>query len=265
VVGVKASRLTPWNILWLILAVLYFLVPLWGTLEFSLETGVGKYGFDAYRQILNDSQFWDSFLFSFKLAVATVAVSTILMVPTVYWVHLRLPKIRPVMDFLAILPFVVPPIVLAVGVEQLFHPFIWLISGPQILVFVYVILVLPFTYRSLDAGMRSIDLQTLTEAAQSVGARGSTVLLSVILPNLVYAMLSAAFLSLTLVMGEYTISSLLLFNTFPVYIQYVGDTQAQPAAALAMISLLLTWAAMLGILLIGRGVGRRQVQVGGAR
>jgi putative spermidine/putrescine transport system permease protein len=262
---VKASRLTPWNILWLLLAVLYFVVPLWGTLEFSLETGPGKYGFDAYRHILNDPQFKDSFFFSLKLAVATVAVSTILMVPTVYWVNLRLPKLRPIIDFLAILPFVVPPIVLAVGVEQLFHPFTWLTSGPQILVFVYVILVLPFTYRSLDAGMRSIDLKTLTEAAQSVGARGGTVLMRVILPNLRYAVLSAAFLSLTLVMGEYTISSLLLFNTFSVYIQYVGDTQAQPAAALAMISFVVTWAAMLGILLIGRGVGRRQVQVGAAR
>lgn len=261
----KIARLSPWNIIWLILAALYFLVPLYGSLEFSLETGPGKYGFDAYQVILKDPQFKDSFLFSLQLAVATVVLSLILMVPTVYWVGLKLPGLRRWIDFIAVLPFVVPPIALTVGVLRLFQSQLWLISGPQILVLVYVILTLPFTYRSLDAGMRAIDIHTLTEAAQSLGASWVTILLRIILPNLRFAMLSAAFLTLTLVMGEYTVSSLMLFNTFAVYINYIGGTEANPAAALAMISLALTWAGMIGILLLGRGVGRRQVQIGGTR
>lgn len=261
----KIARLSPWNIIWLILAALYFVVPLYGSLEFSLETGPGKYGFDAYQVILKDPQFKDSFLFSLQLAVATVVLSLILMVPTVYWVGLKLPGLRRWIDFIAVLPFVVPPIALTVGVLRLFQSQLWLISGPQILVLVYVILTLPFTYRSLDAGMRAIDIHTLTEAAQSLGASWVTILLRIILPNLRFAMLSAAFLTLTLVMGEYTVSSLMLFNTFAVYINYIGGTEANPAAALAMISLALTWAGMIGILLLGRGVGRRQVQIGGTR
>ena len=43
--------------------------------------------------------------------------------------------------------------------------------------------------------MRAIDLQTLTEAAQSLGAGWITILLRVLLPNMRYAMLSAAFLT----------------------------------------------------------------------
>ena len=35
--------------------------------------------------------------------------------PTVYWVHLKLPRLRPLIEFLALLPFVVPPIILVVG------------------------------------------------------------------------------------------------------------------------------------------------------
>lgn len=257
--------LSLWNIFWLVLAALYFLVPLYGSAEFSLETGPGKYGFDAYKTILQDPAFGSSFLLSLELALATVVVGTLLMVPTVYLVNLRFPRARRVIDFIAVLPFVVPPVALAVGVLRLFHGLIWLVSGPQILVFVYVILALPFTYRSLDAGMRAIDLRTLTEAAQGLGASWAMVLLRVILPNLRFAMLSSAFLTVTLVMGEYTISSLMLFNTFAVYVEYTGETKANPAAALAMISLALTWAAMLGILYLGRGVGRRQVQIGGTR
>jgi putative spermidine/putrescine transport system permease protein len=265
----RASRLTPWNLFWLILGALFFILPLYATAEFSLETGPGKYGFDAYRTILNDPAFRDSFLLSFKIAIVTVIVGMLLMVPTVYWVNLKLPRLRPVMDFIAILPFVVPPVTLAVGILRVFNrPTLSLnsvIAGPQILVLVYVILALPFTYRSLDAGLRSLDLRTLTEAAQSVGAGWITVLVRVILPNLRFSMLSAAFLTMTLVMGEYTISSIMVFNTFAVYVEYKGETQAEPAAALAMISFALTWAAMLGILFLGRGVGRRQTTIGGAR
>lgn len=262
----RALKLTPWNIFWLLAAALYFLVPLYATAEFSLETGRGQYGFDAYRTILSDSAFWSSFWFSFKLAVETVAISTVLMVPTVYWVNLRLPRLRRVMDFIAVLPFVVPPVALAVGIARLFHPVTWLIATPQILVLAYVILALPFTYRSIDAGMRAIDLHTLTEAAQSVGAGWPTVLLRVILPNLRTSILSSAFLTITLVLGEYTMASLLLFNTFAVYVEYTGETKANPAAALAIISFVLTWAAMLVVLYFSRGVGTRQrPQLGGVR
>jgi putative spermidine/putrescine transport system permease protein len=265
--GMVAHRLhlSPWHLFWLLLAALYFLVPLYATVQFSLETGPNRYGFGAYAEIINDPSFVQSFLFSLRLAVETVALSTILMVPTVYWVNLKLPRLRRVVEFIAVLPLVVPPVTLAVGLLRVFHSLIWLASSPQILVLAYVILALPFTYRSLDAGMRAIDLHTLTEAAQSLGASWPTILLRVILPNLRSAVLSAAFLTVTLVMGEYTIASLLLFNTFAVYVEYIGNTKANPAAALAIISFGLTWLAMLGIQFLGRGGGRRQAQIGGTR
>jgi putative spermidine/putrescine transport system permease protein len=261
----RGGRLGIPNIVFLILGALYFIVPLYGTIDYSLEDGIGKYGFDAYRQILNDPTFKDSFIFSLELALVTVLIGTVLLVPTVYWVTLRLPRLKPVMDFIGVLPFVVPPITLAVGILRVFQNVTWLISGPQILAVSYVILALPFIYRSLDAGMRSINVATLTEAAQSSGAGWLTILWRVILPNLRFAILSGAFLTITLVMGEYTMASIMLFNTFSVYVQYIGATQTNPAAALAVISFGLTWAAMLGILFLGRGVGRRQVQIGGGR
>jgi putative spermidine/putrescine transport system permease protein len=245
-----------WTIFWLIMAALYFLIPLYSTLQFSLETGQHSYGFKWYGQTFADPMFRTSFLFSLRLAVETVIIGLVLMVPTVYWVHLRLPQLRPLMDVVSILPFVVPPVALVVGLSGVFNVLPWMLSNSQILAFIYVILALPFTYRSLDAGMRAINVKTLTEAAQSVGAPGWKTLLFVILPNIRTAMLSGAFLTLAIVMGEYTISSLLLFNTFAVYMYYIGNTEAQPAAALAIISFTLTWGAMMGLFLLSRRRGR---------
>jgi putative spermidine/putrescine transport system permease protein len=87
----------------------------------------------------------------------------------------------------------------------------------------------------------------------------------VILPNIRAGALSGAFLTLALVMGEFTMANIALFNTFPVYINYVGQTQSNPAAALTIISFGITWLAMVGILLLGRRPGRGAIQVGGAR
>lgn len=248
----RKRRLPPWSWLWLVLAAVYLIVPLYATLQFSLQVGHNQYGLGWYTHVLRDPAFRNSFILSFRLALETVLISLVLMVPTVYWVHLYLPRMRPVMDFVSILPFVVPPIALAVGLLGLFQNTPWIISSTQLLAFAYVIQALPFTYRALDAGMLAVDIKTLTNAAHSVGASGWQTLWYIILPNLRSAMLASAFLTIAVVLGEYTISSLLLFNTFAVYIQYIGTTQAYAAAALAILSFLMTWAAMLGLFFLSR-------------
>ena len=94
-----------------------------------------------------------------------------------------------------------------------------------------MILAFPYIYFSLDAGFRSIDVHTLTEASQSLGAGWRTTLGRVIIPNIRVAALAGAFLTLAIVMGEFTIASLAAFHTFPTYIQYINESQAYPAAA----------------------------------
>jgi putative spermidine/putrescine transport system permease protein len=261
------GRIPKSGIFWLFFGAGYFLLPLAAVAEFSLKEGEG-YGFSHYRFILDDPSFRDTLWLSFKLALETIAISLLLFVPTVYWVRLRLPQVRTVIEFLSVLPFVVPPIVLIIGLLNVYSSAPAYFSGKEygILVAGYVVLSFPYVYRSLDAGFRAIDVHTLTEASQSLGAGWGTTLFRVILPNIRVAALSAAFLTLAIVMGEFTMANVALFYTFPVYINYVGQTFANPAGALSIISFGITWVAMLGILFLGRGrLGRRQVQIGGAR
>jgi putative spermidine/putrescine transport system permease protein len=253
--------------IWLAVGAAYFFIPLAATAEFSLKEESG-YGFSSYRQIFDDPQFRDLLWVSFKLALGTIVVSLLIFIPTVYWVHLRLPRLRPLVEFLSVLPFVVPPIVLVVGLLYVYNvnwvP-TWFVESTRFLVPGYVVLSFPFMFRALDVSFRSIDVHTLTEAAQSLGAGWGRTLLRVILPNIAAGALAGSFLTFALVMGEFTMAHIALFNTFPTYINYIGQTQANPAAALTIISFGLTWLALLGILLVGRRPGRGAVQVGGAR
>ena len=263
------TRIAPSAVVWLLLGAAYFLIPLVATLLFSLrDAQTGKCcSLSAYGDILHDPQFWATIKVSFRLALETIVVGLLLFVPTIYWVHLRVPKLRPVIAFLALIPFVVPPIVMVVGLLKVFKGTPdWFYAKPWgFLAAAYVILAFPYMFFSLDAGFRSIDVHTLTEASQSLGARWTTTLFKVILPNIRAAALAASFLTLAIVMGEYTIANLSAFHTFPIFIQYVNETQGFPAGALTLLSFGITWAAMLSLLVVGRTRGARGAVIAGAR
>ncbi len=265
----QRHRMAPSAYLWLLLGSLYFFVPLIATTLFSLKSNqTGKCCTAAnYSWVIHNGDFWHALKISAILAVETIVISLLLFVPTIYWVHLKLPKLRPVIAFLALIPFVVPPIVMVVGLLRVFKGTPeWFYAKPWgFLAAAYVILAFPYMFFSLDAGFRAIDVHTLTEASQNLGARWTTTLFRVILPNIRAAALAGSFLTLAIVMGEFTIANLSAFHTFPIFIQYVNETQGFPAASLTLLSFAITWAAMASLLLVGRKRGVRGAVIAGAR
>src|SRR5213079_1882108 len=243
--------------LWLLAAALYFFLPLLATLLFSLKSNAtGKCcTLASYSWVVHNGDFWHTIKISFLLALETIVISLLLFVPTIYWVHLKVPKLRPVIAFMALIPCVLPPIVMVVVLLKFYKGSPdWFYAKPWgFLATAYVILAFPYMYFSLDAGFRAIDVHTLTEASQSLGASWRTTLLRVILPNIRAAALGGSFLTLAIVMGEFTIASLAAFKTFPTYIQIVNETQPYEAAALSLLSFMIVWAAMLALLFVGRG------------
>ena len=253
----KPSRLGPW--LTLLFGMLYFLIPLLGTLEFSLRYLRGTYSLVAYRIVLADPRFVATITYSAVLALATIIVGVVLVLPTAYWIQLRLPGLRPVVEFITLLPLVIPAIVLVFGYLRIYNSSSVLpLTGAErttdlLLMFSYVTLALPYMYRAVDTGLGAIDVRTLTEAAQSLGAGWSTILLGVILPNVRVAVLSGAFLTFAIVIGEFTMASLLDRPAFGPYLQNIGANRAYEPAALAIISFAITWASMGFIQIFARG------------
>jgi putative spermidine/putrescine transport system permease protein len=198
-------------------------------------------------------------------SVLTIIVSLLLIIPTTYWVHLRLPRLRPLVEFVTLMPFVVPAVVLIFGLIRLYgSPPITLTGTPILLIAGYVILSLPYMFRAVDTGLRAIDVRTLTEAAQSLGAGWGTILFKVIFPNLRVAILSGVFLTFAIVMGEFTFANLLVWPAFGPYMELTGAQRPYTPQALSLVSFALTWLSIALIQWIGRGVPG-QAQVGGAR
>jgi putative spermidine/putrescine transport system permease protein len=266
----KQRHFNFWGWFWIFLGVSYFFIPMIGTFEFSLRAKKGTLSLLAYQRVLQDPQFIRTFSFSLGMGILTILASLVLIAPTVYWIRLRLPKLRPVIEFITLMPFVVPAIVLVFGLIRVYSggllPLTNTFAGTDVLlVAAYMVLALPYMFRAVDTGLAAIDVRSLTEAAQSLGAGWGTILFRVIFPNLRAALLSGAFLTLALVIGEFTIASFLVgMHAFGPYMSQVGQNHAYESASLAIISFALTWLFIGIIQFLGRGKPG-QGQVVGAR
>ncbi|SOC04652.1 putative spermidine/putrescine transport system permease protein [Rhodobacter sp. JA431] len=250
------KRAAAWSIL--LVGMLYFVLPLVGMVEFSLSMKRGVYSFEAYRVVFADPQFRQTFSYSVLMAVLTILFGVLLVVPTAFWVRLKLPGLRPYVEFVTLLPLVIPAIVVVFGYIRLYNTSSWLpmtgsVTGTNLLLlFGYSMLSLPYMYRAIDTGLRTIDVATLTEAAQSLGAGWFTILAKIIMPNVLVAVLSGAFVTFAIVMGEFTLAALLDRPAFGPYLQLMGANKAYEPFALSTIAFIITWACMGLIQLVTR-------------
>lgn len=253
-----------WSWAAIVLGGLYFLLPLIGTVEFSLRMRRGEYSLDAYRSVLADPQFRDTFGYSIIMALLTIVLGVLIVVPTAYWVRLRLPRLRPVIEFITLLPLVIPAIVVVFGYIRLYNtssvlPLTGSASGTNLLLLCgYATLALPYMYRAVDTGLSTLDVRSLTEAAQSLGAGWVRIISRLILPNVLGAVMSGAFLSFAIVIGEFTMAALLNRPAFGPYMQLLGANRAYEPAALAVIAFAATWGCMGLMQLISRLLGVRK-------
>ncbi len=239
---------------------LFFLIPLFDMIRFSLEGNTpGTYSFSAWSQIISypgPPPLISTIEITLELAVITGIVIMVLLLPTMIWVRLRVPGISRTVEFLCLLPLTIPAIVLVVGLGPVYN-FIQrhTLSALQ-LFWVYVILALPYAYRALSAGLTAIDVTTLSEAARSLGASWFTVMFRVIVPNMWQGLLNAMLLSSALVLGEFTIASLLFYNTLPVELYSISRATTNAGVLFSTSAASLMFA--FGLLLILSFVGRRR-------
>ena len=183
---------------------------------------------------------------SLAVALATVAVSLVLVTPAAYWAHLRVPRAKPWIELLAIVPFGLPGVVLALGLIRFYSNVpLPLINTANILVAAYVVLTLPFMYRSV---MNALEADRRAHAqrggAEPRRRRPGGLACRVIVPNILPGVVNGSLLVFSTVFAEFTLANLLVgtrFKTFPIYLVEFTRFDARQASALAVISFLFAW------------------------
>jgi putative spermidine/putrescine transport system permease protein len=248
-------RITRW--LLMVPFALFFLVPLLAMLDFSTRRiGSGGRTWQAWQNLVENDQLYHAIVISLLLAASTVLVMLALLVPTMIWVRLRTPWARRLIEFLCLLPLTIPALVIVVGLKGVYAWVTYFFGESALtLAFVYVVLVLPYAYRSIDAALSAIDVNTLSEAARSLGASWTTTILRIVVPNIWSGILAAAFISIAIVLGEYTIASLSGYENLQVVIVLLGKSDGPTSVAASLATLLF---GMVLLLLLSLLTGRRR-------
>ena len=228
------------------LALVYFLVPLASLADFSVRFPLtGKVDAVAWQALFSGGEsdklslLREGLANSLIMAVLAIVISLGLLLPTMVLVRLRLPRMSKVVEFVCLLPLTIPAVVLVVGLAP-----VYLVISTKILdsntiwlAFAYVILCLPYVYRALDSGLRAIDLKTLSETARSFGASWPAVILRVLVPNLRSALVSSVFVTLAVVLGEFTIARMLARTNLQTALFEINLSDGQIAAAVSLLVL----------------------------
>jgi putative spermidine/putrescine transport system permease protein len=250
----------------MLLFALYFFLPLYAMLDFSIE-GKGELDgtltFHYYGELVRDEDLRAAIIASLLLAVLTVLLMVVLLVPTMIWVRLRVPRLSRTVEFLCLLPLTVPPLVIVVGITNVYTWVNYFFGDSAlVLTFAYVILVLPYSYRAIDSALQAIDVTTLAEAARSLGAGWLTVITRVVMPNIVSGVLNAAFVTVALVLGEFVFANLLHYDTMPTAFAAIYKEEASVAVAGAFASIVLITLLLIGLSYFNRN---KAPDVGGVK
>lgn len=197
------------------------------------------------------------------LTALTVVIGYAIVIPTLVFMHLRAPKLLPAAETASLLPYVIPAIALVGGVNLVLRPLApgFFVSMYSLLPF-YVLMTLPFMFRTIDSGLRALDLPTLMQASESLGCSTTSTFFRVVLPNLWPAIVSGSLLVVMMASGELVMASLLLHTTFPTLLVELGQSQVRLAAALSFITIVGSWLLMAAMVAAGtrRSTAHRATQ-----
>ena len=245
----RNMRLRIWKSAIIAVVSIYLLVPLYSMLDFSTKPfGILHKGRNlaSWAVIPKQPDITIALTRSMIMAVIVMFLILVLIVPTVVWVHLKLPKLKRVIELICLMPLAIPAIVIVVGIAPLYRYIaIHITESPISLSLVYSMLILPYTYRSLSAALDASDIHTLSEAARTLGASTTRMMTGIIMPTLRTGILNGSFIAIALVLGEYTISNLLNYKTFQVVIAQLGQSDGQVAVAVSFASLLFVFILLL--------------------
>lgn len=255
----KRKRPAIWQITLVSLFLFYMLLPIILTYAFSLSTRWDRtilpegLTFDFYKRAFNASYFSTSLRNSLILSITTVLVSLVMIVPTAYWVYIRLPRAKALLEVLMILPFGIPTVVLALALVKAFNltPFG---RTPLLLIGAVFIRSMPFMYRPVVNALRSIDVLTLTEASLNLGANPFIALTRIIIPNIFPGIISGSLLVFATIFAEFTLTKLIIgarFKTFPLLLVEYTRINGSVAAAFSVISFSIAWLMSILIMLVG--------------
>jgi putative spermidine/putrescine transport system permease protein len=245
----------------LIVAGIFTIVPIFAMVQFTFQIGqpvdnVQPYGVAHYLDLFNPANestydpLFQGVQNSLVIALFTVLIVLVLLLPTMILIELKFPRMRKVLEFICLIPLTIPTVVLVVGFIPAYQTVAQIFGAtPYTLAFAIGVICLPYAFRPIATNLAAVEVTTLSEAARSLGASWFEVMWRVILPNLRRGILSAVLLTVAVVLGEYTIAAFLSQTTFQTALLLIQQTDPYAGVIFSVFALVFVF---ILLVVIGR-------------
>jgi putative spermidine/putrescine transport system permease protein len=223
--GSRPSRLGKWLLFGLL--AIYLLLPIIAVLLYSLATVwrarllPDAFTLDHFARVLDDQRILAAFGRSFLLATVVTVVDILIVVPAAYWARVRNPRITPLLAIGAAIPFALPYVVIAFGMDRLVGDFLPSVQNTlAVLVVGHAAIAFPFFYWAVDAAMAAAGIARLSEAAETCGARPRQIVRRIVLPAIRVGVITGGLLVFATSFGEFALAQVLVgsgFETLPLW------------------------------------------------
>ena len=231
----------------LLLFMLFMLLPVIGMLYFTFRSATGGYTLDHWKALFSSetdslTSLQGGLVNSLVLVIVTLMIEFIIIIPALVLIHVRFPHVARLMHSLMLLPIAIPAIILVVGYAPIYSFLsLHVDSGTWTLALAYGIIAMPFVYTTIESDLRGINALTLTQAAESLGAGWGRILISVIAPCLRRSIIASTLITTAIVLGEFTIASLLNRQTLQTDLIVISQSDVYFSVIVTLIVLILTF------------------------
>lgn len=210
-----------------ILAV-YLLLPLVGTFLYSIAGEwhstilPESWTFSWYVSLFQDTRYMEALLRTIFVIASSVLLSLGVMLLAMFIVIIYFPSKEKYLKLISMIPYGVPGIVSAIGLLSIYSSSGIPITGtPWIIIGSYAVIIMPFAYQGIKNSLYTINATELIQAAELLGATKSKAVFSVVLPNMMKGVLTAALLSIAMLFGEFALANILVggqYETLQIYL-----------------------------------------------
>lgn len=182
------------------------------------------YTWAHWRSALTDIRLIYVVLQTAGLATIVTLLVNGLVIPAIYWQWTHNPRIRIHTELTAMIPFVLPFVVIAFGVLLFSGQVVPSLQGTVWLLGLgHVAIAFPFFYWAVDNAMAAANVPLLNEAAQTCGATLIDTLWRVVLPNIRSGIATGSILVFATSFNEFALVQILVGNRFETISLYSFD------------------------------------------
>ncbi len=248
-----------------LLAPLLAVVPVSFTPTAYLSMPHGAWSLRHYRTLVTDPDWISSILLSVQVGVCSAVIATVLATAFALGIWYARPRWAAALVGFVLLPMVVPPVVSAVtlyflvnAISRVAEP-LGYDTWPGV-VLCHVVMVVPFAVVVVLVSLSQLD-RRMEMAARGFGASVWRITFSVILPNIRFGVLSAAFLAFMLSWEEIAVTLFVTSVdaiTLPRRVWMGLRDNVNPAVASISVVFIVLVVVVLTARLLVRGRGRAQ-------